>query len=391
MVLAAFCIFVASVGVYTAFGVFFKPMLNDFGWSKAMTSGAFSLSWVVNGLLGIAVGRLNDRFGSRGVITLSGLFLGLGYVLMSQVSSLWQLYLFYGIIIGAGMGGIWVPIMSTIARSFVAKRGVVTAIVMVGGGTGALIAPPVANWLITKLHWRTSYLLLGMVVMGVVVVSAQFLKTVRPQEEKPSGLPGTEASMSFCLTEALCTRQFWLCTWMVFCFGFCAYIIMVHIVPHATELGISAAGAANILAVIGGVATLGRMVLGGSADRIGNRQVFMIGFAAIVAGLFWLLRSGEAWELYLFSVLFGFGFGAGVSNSPLVAELFGVGSHGLILGVNVLGYSMGAAAGPLLAGYLFDITGSYRAAFYVCALAGALGLLLTALIKQVRREEFVLK
>jgi MFS family permease len=150
VVIASFIIFVVSIGVNTAFGVFFKPMLNDFGWTKAMTSGAFSLSWIMNGLLGIVMGRLNDRFGPRGVITFSGALMGSGYFLMSQISALWHLYLFYGVIVGVGMSGIWVPAMSTIARLFVDKRGIITAIVMVGGGIGALAAPPAANWLISQ-------------------------------------------------------------------------------------------------------------------------------------------------------------------------------------------------------------------------------------------------
>jgi MFS family permease len=393
VVIASFIIFVVSIGVNTAFGVFFKPMLNDFGWTKAMTSGAFSLSWIMNGLLGIVMGRLNDRFGPRGVITFSGALMGSGYFLMSQISALWHLYLFYGVIVGVGMSGIWVPAMSTIARLFVDKRGIITAIVMVGGGIGALAAPPAANWLISQFDWRISYIIIGSLVFFVVVLSAQFLRSAQHrlgeihhgQYERREDGPKLGGE-PFSLKEAVCTRQFWFCSGMVFWFGFCAYVIMVHIVPHATELGISAARAANILAIIGGLATLGRVVLGSVANRIGNRQVFIIGFILISAASFWLLPARKEWELCLFAAVFGFGFGAGVSNSPLIAELFGLSSHGLILGVNVLGYSIGAAAGPLVAGYLFDVTGSYQLAFLACAIAGILGLILTALISCPRSE-----
>jgi MFS family permease len=387
VIIASFIIFLVSIGVNTAFGVFFKPMLNDFGWTKASTSGAFSLSWVMNGLLGIAMGRLTDKFGPRGVITFSGALMGSGFFFMSHISALWHLYLFYGVFVGVGMSGIWVPTMSTIARSFGDKRGIITAVVMVGGGIGALAAPPVANSLIAQFDWRTAYIIVGSLVFFVVVLSAQFLRGVplrlgerhHGQHEKGEAPPGLEGK-SFSLREAVSTRQFWFCSGMVFWYGFCAYVIMVHIVPHATELGISAARAANILAIIGGLATLGRIVLGSVANRIGNRQVFIIGFILISAASFWLLPARKEWELCLFAAVFGFGFGAGVSNSPLIAELFGLSSHGLILGVNVLGYSIGAAAGPLVAGYLFDVTGSYQSAFLVCAVAGMLGLLLTALI-----------
>ncbi len=291
------------------------------------------------------------------------------------------------------MSGIWVPAMSTIARLFVDKRGIITAIVLVGGGIGALAAPPAANWLISQFDWRTSYTIIGSLVFFVVVLSAQFLRSAQHrlgeihhgQYEKREDGPKL-GGKPFSLKEAVCTRQFWFCSGMVFWFGFCAYVIMVHIVPHATELGISAARAANILAIIGGLATLGRVVLGSVSNRIGNRQVFIIGFILISAASFWLLPARKEWELCLFAAVFGFGFGAGVSNSPLIAELFGLSSHGLILGVNILGYSIGAATGPLVAGYLFDVTGSYQLAFLACAIAGILGLLLAALISRPRSE-----
>ncbi len=122
VVIAAFFVILAMHGLHYAFGVFFKPMLTEFGWTRAMTSGAFSLSQVVQGLLAIAMGALTDRFGPRVAMTLCGFLLGLGFLLTSQISALWQLYLFYGVIIGAGMGGAFVPLMTTVARWFVEKR-----------------------------------------------------------------------------------------------------------------------------------------------------------------------------------------------------------------------------------------------------------------------------
>ena len=101
-------------GVYYAFGVFFKPVLNEFGWTKAMTSGAFSLASMMNGLLTVAAGRLTDKFGPRMVMTVCGLFLGLGFMLMSQISNVFHLYLFYGIFVGTGMSGSFIPLTSTV-------------------------------------------------------------------------------------------------------------------------------------------------------------------------------------------------------------------------------------------------------------------------------------
>ncbi|MDP2917649.1 MAG: MFS transporter [Dehalococcoidia bacterium] len=154
IVVASFFIMIATYGTYFAFGVFFNPVLAEFGWTRVMTSGAFSLSMVVHGVLGIGSGVLTDKLGPKIVIAVSGLVLGLGYLLMSQVGNIWQLYLFYGVIVGIGMSAAWVSILSTVARWFVTRRNMVTGIVLTGTGVGALIAPPIASRLISAYDWH---------------------------------------------------------------------------------------------------------------------------------------------------------------------------------------------------------------------------------------------
>jgi len=394
VVIAAFFIMVVIWGAYNAFGVFFEPLLTDFGWTRAMTSGAFSLSIIMHGLLSIVMGRLTDRFGPRIVMSLCGFFLGLGFLLMSQISAAWQLYLFYGVIAGIGMGGAWVPLMSTIARWFVRRRGMMTGIIIAGLGIGGLIIPPVANWLISTQGWRTSYIILGSMVLVVVVLAAQFLKRdptkvgqVPYGENKRGEHVVKLETEGFSLKEAIYTRQFWTFFAMLFCFGFCVYTIMVHIAPHAIDLGISATTAANILATIGGLGIVGNVVLGNAADRIGNRWTFIIGFILIAAALLWLVPATEAWILYLFAAVFGFAHGGwAASESPLVARLFGLRSHGSILGVAAFGFTIGAAVGPFLAGYMFDATGSYQVALLVCAGLSIAGIILTSLLRPTHRE-----
>jgi len=391
VVAAALCIMVVIWATYLAFGVFFKPVLTEFGWTRAMTSGAFSLSMIMQGLIGIVMGGLTDRLGPRLVMSLCGLFLGLGYLLMSQIGTVWQLYLCYGVIIGIGMSGSWVPLLSTVARWFVKRRGMVTGIVVTGTGIGTLVGPPVANWLISTYGWRTSYIVLGGIVLVVVVLAAQLLKRDPtrmgqvPYGEKEGGEQGLKSGAEgFSLKEAVYTRQFWLFFAMLFCFGLCVFAIMVHIVPHVTDLGIQAASAANILAAVGGLTIVGNVVLGSAGDRIGHRQVFIIGFILVSAALFWLVPATEVWMLYLFAVVFGFAQGGcATTESPLIAELFGLSSHGLIFGVIGIGFTLGAATGPLLTGYIFDVTGNYELAFLVCAAICIVGLVLTALLRPI--------
>ena len=392
VVVATLCIMAAMWGTYYAFGVFFKPVSSGFGWARGMTSGAFSLSMAAQGLLGIVMGGLTDRFGPRLVMTLSGFLLGLGYLLMSQLGAIWQLYLFYGVMVGIGMSGAFIPLLSTVARWFVARRSMMTGIVLTGTGVGALIAPPVANQLISAYDWRTSYLVMGIIVLVVVVLAAQFLRRdptkigqvpYGESKEEKSGLKSDTGGLS--LREAVCTRQCWTVFGIVFALGFCLFAIMVHMVPHATDLGISAASAASILATVGGAMIVGRLVLGSVADRIGNRRAFIIGFILMSAALFWLVLATELWMLYLFAVVFGFAHaGAEASTSPLIAGLFGLRSHGSIFGVIGLGFSIGSAIAPFLTGYAFDLTSSYQVAFLTSAAVGVVGLVLTVLLKPIR-------
>lgn len=393
---AALLIMAVVFGAYNSFGIFFEPMVADFNWTRAITSGGFSLSWIMQGLLGIIMGRLTDRFGPRLVLTISGVLLGLGYFLMSQVSAAWQLYLFYGVVIGSGMGGCWVPLVSTVARWFTKRRTLMTGIVLTGIGVGTLIAAPVISRLISAYGWRMSYVIAGGVVLVVVVLAAQFLRRDPTRASRKARAGGEEEkekeksvseTQSLSLRQAGRTRQFWLTSVMFFCFGFSVYTVVTHIVLHAIGLGITSASAANILATIGGLSIAGRLVLGSAADRFGNRQVFIIGFILMAATLFWLVPARELWALYLFAVVFGFAFGGcATSESPLVAGLFGLRSHGLILGViNLLGFTFGAAVGPLIGGYIFDITNSYQLAFIVCGALSVAGLILTVLLSPVEK------
>ena len=297
VVAAALCIMLMIYGTRFAFGVFFKPVLTEFGWTRAMTSGAFSLSMVMEGLLGIIMGGLNDRLGPRVVLTLCGFLAGLGYLLMGQVNSVWQLYLFYGVIIGTGMSGVFVPLVSTVARWFIKRRSMMTGIVMSGVGMGALIAAPMANRLISTYDWRISYIILGSIVLVVVILAAQFLRRDPTQMgQAPYGESKEEQRLKlgtegFSLSEAAYTRQFWMVFIMLLCHGFCMFAISVHIVPHATDLGISATAAANILATTGGLAIIGRVLMGSAADRIGSRQALAIGYVLMSAALFWVVPA----------------------------------------------------------------------------------------------------
>jgi len=393
IVAAAFVMLMVMGGTYYSFGVFFSPLLVEFGWTRAMTSGAFSLCIMLEGVLGIVMGRATDRWGPRIVITLCGFFLGLGYLLMSQISTLWHFYLLYGVIIGIGLGGLWVPPISIVVRWFTKRRNMMTGIAVAGTGIGGLITPLLANWLISTYAWRLSYVILGSIVLVLIVLAAQFLKRDPAQVgQLPYGENGREihelqlGNSGLSLREAIYTKQLWLVSGLFFCFGFCVFTIMVHIVPHAIELGIPAASAANILAIIGGVSIAGKTIMGAATDRIGTRTGIIIGFILMFATLVWLVAIRELWMLYLFAAFFAFGYASMIAlMSPIIAELFGLSSVGILLGIVNFAATIGCAIGPVLAGWLFDINGSYQLAFLLSAAVGLIGLIITLFISPIHR------
>jgi len=389
IVLVGFGIQAVGWGVYSVFGVFFTPLLIEFGWTRVTISGATSLSFLLLGFFTIIAGRLGDKFGPRVVMVGCGLFLGLGYLLMSQVSTIWQLYLFYGLIVAIGTSGLDVLPLSTVARWFVKRRGMMSGILKAGTGAGVLLMSIVASGLIVSYGWRTSYLILGSAAFAFIVLAAQFLrrdpgqKGLVPYGADEAGAADLNATeVGFSLREAIHLRQFWmLCALCVSTF-FCIDTIMVHIVPHGVDLGFLAANAATILAVIGGVSMVGRVVMGSAGDRIGSRLAISVCFPIMAVALFWLQIAQELWMLYLFAAVYGFAHGGFFALlSPLVAELFGLGSHGVIFGIVIFSGALGGSLGPVLVGYIFDVTNSYQLGFLVCALLAVISFILALLLR----------
>ncbi|MFH1479878.1 MAG: MFS transporter [Pseudomonadota bacterium] len=386
---SAFFIMLLLYGGYYAFGIFFTPVLTEFGWTRAMTSGAFSLSLLIMGLLGIAMGGFTDRFGPQRVMTLCGVLLGIGYFLMSRIHATWQFYLVYGIIIGTGMGASFVPLMSTVARWFITRRNLMSGIVTSGIGFGFLLGPPAAHFLIVKYGWRVSYLILGAVICIAVVLSAQMLKKQPVYDEKETTPLKGEGEIllkmqykDFSLRQAAHTTQFWTLLGLFFCFGFCLFAVTVHIAPLIIEGGLLPGRAAKILAAIGGMSIFGKIVLGRIGDNIGSKNTFLIGFLMMSVALFWLLKADKEWMFYVFSIVFGFAYGGCVvSESPIVALMFGLSSHGLILGILCFAFTIGGALGPFLTGYIFDLKGTYHLAIIICSAVSAIAFLLTATLK----------
>lgn len=391
--ITAACFIVQSVGIGTlvTYGVFLNPLAETFGWSRAMISGASSVSAILTGLFAIVVGRLNDRIGPRLLMTVNGFIFGLSFLLMSRLSEIWHLYLVYGVILSIGLSAIDVVPLSTVARWFVKKRGLMTGIVKVGTGTGQLIIPFTASIFIAAYGWRNAYAIIGVAVIILLVIVAQFLRRDPGQigltpdwgEESALDDPANQDS-GLSLRETIHTWQFWTLCAMNLCIIFCVMIIIVHIVPYGRDLGISGARAAATLSIIGGVSMVSRFITGLVIDRIGSKKVMMLCLVILMVGLVWLLYANELWRLYVFAVIYGSAHGGiYTAISPIIAEFFGMRSHGVLFGIIFFSGNVGSAIGPVLAGYIFDTTSTYDWAFRICVAMSILGFLLLLSLKPI--------
>ena len=391
IVFVAFSLQAFGWGIANSFSVFFKSFDTEFGWSRAVISSALSFSLLVAGLTGILQGRLNDRFGPKLLMTGGGILLGIGYLLMSRMSTLWEYYLYGTFIIGIGISGTDIVLLSTTARWFVKKRSTMTGIIKVGTGVGMLIMPIFITRLITAHGWRIAFLVLGVLILIVYGVLSQCL--VRdparmglspdgPRNENALERMSFEAGLS--VKAAVRTYQWWtICVSFLFVM-FSVSTVLFHIVPHAMDLGISAANAANILATIGAFSIAGRIVMGAAGDKIGTKSGLLICFLCLFIGLIWLQFCDRLWMFFVFAVIHGFAHGGFFTMiSPLLADFFGTRSHGVIFGVLVSISTIGGAVGPVVAGYMFDVTGTYQTIFLVLTGMSIAGLVATSMLKPV--------
>ncbi len=376
IVIVALFLDLITAGIHFTFGIFFTPLSHEFGWTRAAISGAFTFYSLSHGALYIVTGKLSDRYGPRPLLISSGLFLGLGLFLMSTISHLWQLYLYY-FILAVGMSGSFVPLMSTIARWFDKWRGLMTGLVLAGGGLGQAVFPQIGTWLIAAFQWRNAYIILAVGVCILIIFGALFMyrdpskKGLQPYGSGRQSVEHTKnpASTGMTFRQVAATHFFWMFCLAIIFAQFSIGMMVVHAVPHGQDLGLSSSAAAGVVTTFAGCGIAARVVFGAFVDRLGGRRVMMIACLVLAVTLLSLSVTRSIGWFYGISAVFGLGFGGFVSSlSPLTAQLFGLRSHGVILGVATFGAAIGGGLGPLLAGAIYDTTGKYTLAFLTVGL-----------------------
>ncbi|MFC2047603.1 MFS transporter [Chloroflexota bacterium] len=389
MLAALLVISIIAFGMHQSFGVFFIPLQEDFGWSRALTSGVYSLFLLLSSVMAIFGGWALDRYGPRIVFIVMGVFTGLSLLLSSQVSVPWHLFITYSVLLAIGIGPIWVTSMAATLGWFEKRRGLALGIIAAAVGIGIIIVPLVSTYLVSGYGWQNSFLILAVFTFIILIPCALLLK--RP----PSGLADLpeggrlevashnslegqnyKVAAELSLPQAVKTRNFWLIGSVLFFTGVCSFAVIAHVVPYAIDLGITSMRAASILSLIGGLTIVGALIAGKVSDNIGRKQATMVCVLLMAGAMLWLIVSSDLWMFYLFAVFFGFSYGG--FAPPLMALMgdnFGTRHIGLIMGVLEIGWGVGGAFGPALAGYLFDITGNYIFAFF---LVGVVALLIGA-------------
>jgi MFS family permease len=335
-----------------------------------------------------------------------GLLTGFSLLLTSQTSSLWQLFITYSLLLSAGSGAIFVVTHSLVPRWFHKKRGLALGITGAGAGLGTVIMAPFAAFLISSFDWRMAYLLIGLVNLIIVIPLSRFLKR-DPYEigalpdgaradleaeplQRPEDKEDNLRVAGFSVSQAIKTRSFWLLIFSWLLFASSLFLIMTHLVPHATDIGISSEAAAATLSLLGGASIFGRVLIGAISDRFGIKLTLSICVIVQAGAILWLSRSHDLWELYLFALVYGFAYGG---LAPCVAALavdsFGLGSIGSILGALELGFGAGAAIGPAIGGLIFDIMGNYFIAFIFAAVTSVMVVLLVRLNRRETEEAYL--
>jgi MFS family permease len=397
---AGFVLWFIGWGAFTpSFSVFLKPLIAEFGWSRADASLAYSLSFLSQAGFTVIMGWLTDRLGPRFVIAVLGSFLGICYLLLSRVTALWQFQLIYALVGGVGMATLTVPVMVTISRWYVKKRGTMMGIVQAGGGFGGLVFPPLAGYLILGFGWRYAYVIYGIInLVGIVVAGLLFVRDPATAGQHPDGLaavpPATaqdhgksSAGSGLSFRQAFAAGQFWIIAGCYAAFGFCRSTYTAHTPAHVQDLGFSLLDGATVLSVIWGASSFGRLGMGRLIDLIGNRTTFIASFFMTTGALLLALRADSLWMLYSFALLFGLAWGnQAVLRFSVASEAFGLASLGLITGVLAVAESCGATFGAYLAGYVFDRMGHYQLVFWIGVAVSLAGALLGVLLRPATKK-----
>ena len=367
-----------AYGIWYSYSVILVALLAEFGWSRSVLAGAFSVFTLVHGGMGPIVGALGDRVKPLRMIAFGGAMLGVSLWVDSFISTPLHLFLGFGVLTAVAVATCgWVPALVQVQRDFQDRIGLAIGIVSSGVGVGMLLVVPLCQLLIDAWGWRVAYRVIGVLcVLWIVPSSLWLLRTAQtPAAAKVAApRPGQSAAHSMTLGEAARTAPFWLMLIVFFLGNTCAQTLHVHQVAYLVDHGVAAIAAAMVVGVVGAASIVGKTGGGWLSDRFERELIYATGIGIMLAAIVVLLALGtppSTWAIYAYAVLLGMGYSVTAALVPaMVSDRFSGPHFGSIVGVGLMGSAVGSAAGPWMAGFLFDLTGSYLLAFLI---AGACG------------------
>lgn len=363
-----------------SFGIFQKPLIEEFGWSRGLLGGAFSLSLLVYAVTAPYVGSLLERKGPRAIMPWGCVVVGLSFMGGYFISSIWHVYILIGLFggIGLALNG-FATNTSIMPRWFLRQRGRATGIVLSGIGFGILALAPLIAYIIAAYDWRTAYFSLGIFILLVIAPASFLLLRDRPEDigQGRDGQPYAPDESSANVSENKIDKsvrsvfrtlrgdmRFWAMMFLYFTIGFNNNTILSQLPSYLTDIEFSAVTAGFIFGMVGFLRTVGSVVGGWMGDAIGRGLATAVFAMVIGVGLILLLLlpslGGGLPLAYVFVLIYGTGLGGmSACGSAMNGDIFEGPTFGVIVGFLEICYGLGGVVGPPLAGRMFDVTGSY--------------------------------
>ena len=368
-----------AYGVWYAYSVFLVALLKEFGWSRSVLAGAFSLFTLVSGGAGPVLGALADRFGPRRLILAGGALLAASLWADSYVTRVWHLYVGFGLLtaIGVATAG-WTPAVVMVQRQFSARLGLALGIAGSGVGLGIFLVVPLCQALIDAFGWRWAFRALG-IVAALWILPATYLAIRDTPAPARARVSPVEAGGASSLNRALGNPSFRYIGLAVFLGSICSQTLHVHQAAFLVDHGLSAMTAASVISVVGASSILGKTGGGFISDFFSRELVYALGMVGMIVGVgvLWLVAvAPSTWLALGYAALFGVGYSVTAFIVPaMMSDRFRGPHFGSIFGATQVASALGSALGAWLAGRIFDATGSYAIAFGVAAGAAAVAAL----------------
>ncbi|MBW2059542.1 MAG: MFS transporter [Deltaproteobacteria bacterium] len=400
---SSFVILFFNSGARYSFGVTFKPMITEFGWDRGSISLVFFLNMTLYALSLTLVGKAYDRYGPKWVILVSTVFVSSGYGLISRIGTIWQFCISYGVIAAIGLGGPSVTLMAAITSKWFEKwRGAAISLALSGNSIGQFVLVPIITLVVSRYGWRTSYLLISLIMFGVNTVlafsvirgdpedlgyrpfgSQHMGEVANPEEGPPSNGPPHDMS----LREAMGTPSFWFFLVVMFICGSGDFLVTTHLIPWVTDYGISPFTAGHMLAWLGLMSLAGMLVAGPVSDLFGNKIPIALTFLLRSFLFLLILKYQNLFSFYVFALAFGFTLLITAPlNATLMGKLYGFSHVGLITGFITTIHHLGGGFWAYMGGRIFDRTGGYGLAFFLSAVMALVAMLAALLITEKRHR-----